>query len=71
MNHTQNVQFTARVIHSLSVMTSVVHVYFHDKMAAVAHLIGLDQLPIPKHVRQNLHTKLSIDMGFLLCLICF
>ncbi|KAK3087652.1 hypothetical protein FSP39_008765 [Pinctada imbricata] len=51
VNHTQNVQFTTRVIHSLNLMTSVIHVFFHDKLAAVAQVIGLDQLPLTSQVK--------------------
>ncbi|XP_062572685.1 uncharacterized protein LOC134234626 [Saccostrea cucullata] len=45
-----NIMFTCRLIHSVSVMTSVVHVFYHDKMAAVAHVIGSDQLPLETQV---------------------
>lgn len=42
--------FTARVIHSLPLMTSVVHVYYHDLLSVVCHLIGPDTLPTPAQV---------------------
>ena len=35
-------------------MMSAVQVFFADKMAAVAHLIGTDQLPTPAQVHHNL-----------------
>jgi hypothetical protein len=31
---------------------SVVQVFYHDKMSAIAHLIASDQLPLPTQVRQ-------------------
>ncbi|XP_025085903.1 uncharacterized protein LOC112559134 [Pomacea canaliculata] len=43
-------QMTCRVIHSLPMMQSVVQVFHRDKMAAVAHLIGTEQLPLPNQV---------------------
>lgn len=42
--------FTARVIHSLPLMTSVVHVFYHDLLSVVCHLIGPDTLPTPGQV---------------------
>ncbi|XP_061188769.1 uncharacterized protein LOC133196936 [Saccostrea echinata] len=47
------VMFTARVIHSSSLMTSVVHVYYHDKLSVVCHLIGSDTLPTPSQVQSS------------------
>ncbi|XP_062595777.1 uncharacterized protein LOC134257152 [Saccostrea cucullata] len=47
------VMFTARVIHSLPLMTSVVHVYYHDKLNVVCHLIGPDTLPTPTQVQSS------------------
>lgn len=44
------VMFTARVIHSLPLMTSVVQVFYHDKLSVVCHLIGPDTLPTPAQV---------------------
>ena len=31
-------------------MMSVIQVFYHDKMAAVAHMIGSDQIPKPEQV---------------------
>ncbi|XP_062592625.1 uncharacterized protein LOC134254077 [Saccostrea cucullata] len=45
-----NIAFTCRFIHSVNVMTSVVHVFYNDEMAAVAHIIGSDQLPLRNQV---------------------
>ena len=42
-----NVKFTCRVIHSLPLMMSAVQVFHLDKMVAVSHLIGTEQLPTP------------------------
>ena len=50
VNHTGSVVFTCRVIHSLPLLQSVVHVFYQDKMAAVAHLVGSDTLPLPTQV---------------------
>ena len=41
---------TVRIIHSLTLNMSVVQVYYQDKLAAISHLIGQDQLPGPKQV---------------------
>lgn len=45
-----NVVFTCRIIHNVPLMMSVVHVFFDRQMAAVAHVIGTDQLPIESQV---------------------
>lgn len=37
--------FICRVIHNVQKMTSVLQFFFEDKLAAVAHFIGNDQLP--------------------------
>lgn len=37
--------FTCRIIHSLPLLMSAVQVFYQDKMVAVAHLVGMDQLP--------------------------
>lgn len=50
VNHTGAVTFTCRIIHSLPLLMSVVQVFYHDKMAAVAHLVGTDTLPLPTQV---------------------
>ena len=44
LNSNNKVLFTCRIIHSVQVMSSVVQVFHRDKMAAVAHVIGADQL---------------------------
>ena len=49
-DQTQQILFTCRVIHSVPLMMSAVQVYYRDRMAAVSHLIGTDQLPIPSQV---------------------
>lgn len=46
-----NVIFTCRIIHSVKMMTSVVQIFFQDKMAAVAHVIGTEQLPMKSQVK--------------------
>ena len=38
-------EFMCRIVHCISLHISVIQVFFHDKMAVVAHLIGVDQLP--------------------------
>lgn len=40
-------------LYTVSVMTSVIQVFFHDKLAAVAHVIGADQLPMKSQVMQK------------------
>ena len=50
LNSNNEVLFTCRIIHSVQVMSSVVHVFHRDKMAAVAHVIGADQLPMDSQV---------------------
>lgn len=37
--------FICRVIHNVLKMTSVLQFFFEDKLAAIAHFIGNDQLP--------------------------
>lgn len=34
----------------MPLLMSAVHVFYQDKMAAVGHLIGSDQLPLPHQV---------------------
>ena len=50
VNHTGEVTFTCRLIHSLPLVMSAIQVFYHDRMAAVAHLIGSDQIPLPEQV---------------------
>ncbi|KAK2148680.1 hypothetical protein LSH36_487g02015 [Paralvinella palmiformis] len=50
-NHSQQLKFTCRVVHSIPLMMSAVQVYFADKLSAVSHLIGTDQLPTLPQVR--------------------
>ncbi|XP_062595714.1 uncharacterized protein LOC134257087 [Saccostrea cucullata] len=47
------VMFTAREIHSLSLMTSVVHVFYLDKLSVICHMIGPDTLPTPSQVQSS------------------
>ena len=56
-NHAQQLKFTCRIIHSVPLMMSAVQVFFADKMAAVAHLIGTDQLPTPAQVKHRMRGK--------------
>jgi len=49
--------FTVRTIHSTPLMMSVVQVFFHDKMAAIGHLIASDQLPLPTQVYSNYNIR--------------
>ncbi len=42
--------FTARVIHSLPLRMSAIHVMQDSKIVALSHLIGSDQLPNSKSV---------------------
>lgn len=37
--------FICRVIHNVQKMTSVLQFFIEDKLAAIAHFIGNDQLP--------------------------
>ncbi|XP_041349650.1 uncharacterized protein LOC121368951 [Gigantopelta aegis] len=50
LNHMKAVTFTCRIIHSLPLLMSAVQVFYHDKMAVLAHLIGPEQLPLPTQV---------------------
>ncbi|XP_046563454.1 glycine-rich domain-containing protein 1-like [Haliotis rubra] len=50
LNHMKKVEFTCRIIHSLPLLMSAVQIFYHDKMAAVAHLVGPDQIPRPEQV---------------------
>ncbi|ESO91289.1 hypothetical protein LOTGIDRAFT_153720 [Lottia gigantea] len=50
LNHAGEVAYTCRIIHSLPLLMSAIHVFYRDKMAAVAHLIASDQLPLPQMV---------------------
>lgn len=50
LNHTKKVVFTVRMIHSEPLLMSAVHVFFGEKMSAVAHLVVGDQLPLPEMV---------------------
>lgn len=51
--------FTCRVIHSLPLLMSAIQVFYHDKMAAVAHVISTDQLPLSSEVCNYFKIKLS------------
>ncbi|BFZ08986.1 hypothetical protein BsWGS_12025 [Bradybaena similaris] len=50
LNHTKKVVFTVRMIHSEPLLMSAVHVFYGEKMSAVAHLVVGDQLPLPEMV---------------------
>ena len=45
-------------------MQSVIQVFYHDKMAAIGHLIASDQLPLPTQVN---YSKL-IEKGIIIVL---
>ena len=42
--------FTCRVIHSLPLLMSAIHVFCKDKLSVVCQLIGSDQLPVSSQV---------------------
>ncbi|KAH3883478.1 hypothetical protein DPMN_007435 [Dreissena polymorpha] len=48
--HDGQTEFTCRVVHSLPLLMSAVQIFQHDRMVAVAHLIGSDQIPKPDEV---------------------
>ena len=50
VNHSESVVLTCRVLHSVDLLQSALYVHYQDKMVAVAHLVGLDQLPLPTQV---------------------
>ena len=50
-NHKEEETFSVRIIHSIPLRMSVVEVMFQNRMAAVAHLVGCEQLPLPEMVR--------------------
>ncbi|KAI8763943.1 glycine-rich domain-containing protein 2 [Biomphalaria glabrata] len=50
LNYSGEPMFTCRLIHSQPLLQSAVHVFHQDKMVAVGHLVGTDQLPIPTQV---------------------
>lgn len=60
-----NVVFTCRIIHNVPLMTSVVHVFFYGNVAAVAHVIGTDQLPIDTQVNLK-GTETGFEIKFFL-----
>ena len=39
-----------RIIHSIPMRMSVVEVLFQNRMAAVSHLVGCEQFPLPEMV---------------------
>ncbi len=39
-----------RIIHSIPLRMSVIEVLYQNRMAAVSHLIGCEQLPLPEMV---------------------
>ena len=45
MDYTGYEKLSVRVIHSVQLRMSVVQVFCGDKMAAVSHLVGAEQLP--------------------------
>ena len=49
-NHKEEETFSVRIIHSIPLRMSVVEVMFQNRMAAVAHLVGCEQLPLPEMV---------------------
>ena len=63
VNHTGEVTFTCRFIHSLPLLMSAVQVFYHDRMAAVAHLVGSDQLPLPEQVYKWYRSLKLKDLG--------
>ncbi|KAL8618173.1 hypothetical protein ACOMHN_059180 [Nucella lapillus] len=50
VNHSESVVLTCRVLHSVDLLQSAIYVFYQDKMAAAAHLVGLDQLPLPTQI---------------------
>ena len=44
---------TAYLIHSLPLLMSAVQIYSGDRMAVVAHLVGLEQLGFEKDLGMN------------------
>ena len=50
LNQSHQLQFTCRVIHSIPLLMSSVQVFHTDRMVAMSHLIGSDQLPTLKMV---------------------
>ncbi|KAL4226738.1 hypothetical protein ACF0H5_014718 [Mactra antiquata] len=52
VNHTGEVTFTCRVIHSLPLLMSAIQIFYHNRMTAVAHLIGSDQIPLPSQLSE-------------------
>lgn len=45
--------FKVRIIHSASMVMSAIQIFYKDKLSAIAHLIGADQLPLPTQVIQE------------------
>ncbi|XP_059140779.1 uncharacterized protein LOC131928710 [Physella acuta] len=52
-NHRGVPLFTCRLIHSQPLLQSAVHVFYQDKMVAVGHLVGTDQLPTPIQAKKR------------------
>ena len=51
--------FSCRITHSVEMLTSVIQVFYQDKMAAVGHLIANDQLPVLSQVTDHYTCKSS------------
>jgi hypothetical protein len=51
LDHRSKQQFTCRIIHSLPLQMSAVQIFYKDKMVAVSHLIGSEQLPARTQAR--------------------
>ncbi|XP_076116695.1 uncharacterized protein LOC143084171 [Mytilus galloprovincialis] len=50
VNMTGAVTFTCRIIHSIPLLMSAIHVFCKDKLSVVCQLIGSDQLPVYSQV---------------------
>ena len=59
------------MIHSIPLLMSVVQVFYHDKMAAVAHLIGSDQIPKPEQVHADINERGTSGLTWKLRLFFF
>ncbi|XP_063399983.1 uncharacterized protein LOC134684614 [Mytilus trossulus] len=53
VNMTGAVTFTCRIIHSIPLLMSAIHVFCKDKLSVVCQLIGSDQLPVQSQVADH------------------
>ncbi|XP_052779826.1 uncharacterized protein LOC128217046 [Mya arenaria] len=53
VNHTGQVTFSCRLLHSVPLLMSAVQVFFQGRITAVGHLVGSDQVPLPSQLSDS------------------